>query len=74
MSNITIVYEEGSGTIRQMPENYMLAHNHKGHWIVDPDSAADWKVIKKLFRVIFFSNELRWTVNGGGIVERFKHV
>jgi len=74
MSKSTIIYEEGSGTIRQMPENYMLAHNHKGHWITDPDPAADWKIVKKLFRIIFFSHELRWTINGAYIIERFNHV
>lgn len=71
-----VIYEKETGTIRQMPENYLLAykHFHKGYWICDPDFAADWKIVKKLFRIIFFSHEIRWEYTGEALIKRFYNV
>ena len=65
-----IVFEEKNRTIRQMPENYLLAESSKGYWICDPDSAADWKIVKKLFRVIFFGYETKWG-SGENLINRY---
>jgi len=75
MSEITVIYEEESGTIRQMPGNYLLAYkqSYKGYWICDPDPAAYWKVVKKLFRIIFFAHEMKWG-SGEDLVKRYYNV
>jgi hypothetical protein len=39
----------GSNTIRLMPQNYMVAFQSYGHWIVDPDAAIDDKLAAKIF-------------------------
>ena len=46
--NNEIVYAPYSETIRQMPQNYMIAHLARGYrsvWYVDPDLAADPKIV-----------------------------
>ena len=46
--NNEIVYCAYSETIRQMPQNYMIAHLARGYnslWYVDPDLAADPKIV-----------------------------
>jgi hypothetical protein len=37
----SIAYCDYSDTIRQMPENYLLAVHRHGAWKMDPDLAAD---------------------------------
>lgn len=37
---VDIKYESGSQTIRQMPQNYMLAKRVGGVWVVDCDGAV----------------------------------
>ena len=47
-----VIYAEGSETIRQMPENYLLAHRRDGRWLCEPDLAADRKLAVKVFKAI----------------------
>lgn len=49
----TLVYNEGSETIRQAPQNYLIAHNVKGHWICEPDLAADKELATRVFIALF---------------------
>lgn len=55
-----IIYEASSQTIRQLPENYMIADRIQGRWRCDPEPAADWKVVRKIFKLLFFSHKLRY--------------
>lgn len=51
----TFIYEEGSNTIRLMPENYLIAFGQgKGydHWIVDVDAAVKDKLAAKIFLIV----------------------
>jgi hypothetical protein len=49
----TLVFQEGSQTIRQMPENYLIAHREFGRWICDPDLAADKELATRVFLALF---------------------
>ena len=44
MENQEIVYNEYTETIRQMPQNYMIAIKN-GAWVMSPDLAADPKIV-----------------------------
>ena len=44
MENLEIVYNEYTETIRQMPQNYMIAIKN-GPWVMSPDLAADPKIV-----------------------------
>ena len=44
MKNLEIVYNKSTETIRQMPQNYMIAIKN-GHWVMSPDLAADPKIV-----------------------------
>jgi len=49
-----VIYQEGSDTIRQMPENYLLAHRTAlGRWICDPDLAANKEISVAIFLELF---------------------
>ena len=50
-----IVYNEYTDTIRQMPENYLIARrrNKYNYWIVDPDMAADQNLATEVFLALF---------------------
>ena len=53
----TLVYNESTDTIRQMPQNYLIAYRtpSKAHkrWIVDCDIAADKELASRVFNAIF---------------------
>lgn len=48
-----VIYQEGSDTIRQMPENYLLAHRTFGRWTCDPDVAANKEISVAIFLELF---------------------
>jgi len=50
----TLVYQKGSNTIRQMPQNYLVAHKSPVHlgWVCDPDMAADFELTTKVFSAL----------------------
>lgn len=43
-----VVYCAYSDTIRQMPQNYLLAHRVHRAWVNDPDLAADKGLVVKM--------------------------
>lgn len=42
---ICISFDAYTNTIRQMPQNYLIARRPSGAWILDPDSAANKHVV-----------------------------
>lgn len=50
---ISTEYNEHSKTIRQMPENYLIAYEKDGRWVVDSDRAAELDLIWIAFKLIF---------------------
>ena len=48
----TVAYSPASVTIRQQPQNYVLAIQLGSRWVVDPDSAAEWSLCVKVLRAI----------------------
>lgn len=52
-----LIFQEGSNTIRQMPENYLVAHfdNTQRCWICDPDLAAKEEFVLRTAKAL-----LKW--------------
>ena len=48
-----LIYQEGSDTIRQMPENYCIAYRRFNAWVCEPDLAADVKLSNQVFNLLF---------------------
>ncbi len=45
-----LIYQKSTFTIRQMPQNYIIAwHSLGGRWTVDPDIACNTELAVKLF-------------------------
>jgi hypothetical protein len=66
----TLIYQEGSGSIRQMPESYLVAHRGRhGGWMSDPDLAADISLCVKVYRTINHSYANRYQATGQQIVD-----
>jgi len=42
-------YSEYTDTIRQQPENYLIAYRKGARWICDPDIACNKKLARKVF-------------------------
>ena len=65
---IKVEFNEYSNTIRQQPENYLIAfksnEGNPSRWIVDPDSACDPKLARLAFDMVFTHHNVRW---GSGI-------
>lgn len=56
--NKFIIFQEGSMTIRQMPQNYLIAHHSVNGWVCAPDLAADRALCNKVFNALFeYSNK-----------------
>ena len=52
MENV-LVYNEATETIRQMPQNYLIAHRKDKAWICEPDLAADRGLANRVFNALF---------------------
>jgi hypothetical protein len=63
------IYQAGSETIRQMPENYMLAECTKGYWIADTDSAVSDKVAILVAELIHKSHTFKFTKDGSALAQ-----
>ncbi len=59
MENI-LTYQESTETIRQMPQNYLIAEKINGKWVCDPDPAADKELVLRVFNEIFDHHTSRW--------------
>lgn len=68
MNKISVEFNEYTNTIRQQPENYLIAfksnEGNPSRWIVDPDSACDPKLARLAFDLCFRHHNVRW---GSGI-------
>lgn len=52
MENI-LIYQQGSETIRQMPQNYLIAYKQYGRWVCEPDLASDKNLATRVFLALF---------------------
>ena len=50
---MALQYNEYSESIRQMPENYLIAHRHNGVWLCQPDLACNQRIAVKVFKLLF---------------------
>mgnify|MGYP003629538709 CR=1 FL=1 len=58
MGKSKLDYSEYSDTIRQLPENFLIAHRVQGIWKCEPDLAADRELATKVFLSLFiFENK-----------------
>ncbi len=48
-----VIYQPKSETIRQMPENYLLASKIDNKWVCEPDLACNKKLAVKIFKLLF---------------------
>ena len=56
----TIFYDAYSDTLRQAPQNYLLAVRKDRRWVCDADPACDRKLIVRLFLAVFVNYEIRY--------------
>ncbi len=47
-----LIYDSYSVTIRQMPQNYLIAHKAGNDWICAPDLAADRNLCVEVFTAL----------------------
>jgi len=58
MENI-LTFEDDSDTIRQMPQNYLIAHRLHREWICNPDPACDHKLAERVFNALW-EHSTKW--------------
>lgn len=46
-----VAYKEQSETIRLFPQNYLIAFDRGGRWIIDPDKAIPEDLAVEFFKV-----------------------
>lgn len=64
-----LVYQETTDTIRQMPENYLIAHRQNGRWVSDPDLGACPLLCMSVYSTITHSHANKYTATGEQIVD-----
>ena len=52
----TLVFSRGTSTIRQYPENYLIAHKESGRWICEPDLACNKGLAIQVFTALLDYN------------------
>jgi hypothetical protein len=67
----TLVYQPGSDTIRQMPQNYLIAHWEKGNWHMEPDLAADIDLVILVTRALMIY-ELKFEQDGNLLLAKIE--
>lgn len=56
-----VVLQKSSRSVRQMPQNYCIAHQNIGQeWICNPDAAADPELCLIVFKAIRRTHEAKW--------------
>jgi hypothetical protein len=55
-----LMYEYSTMTIRQMPQNYMIAHKKNGEWICNSDPACNEEFALLVFLLTLRHHHLRW--------------
>ena len=45
-----LAYQQVSNTIRQLPQNYMIASFENRRWVCEPDLAADHRLCLRVFK------------------------
>lgn len=65
----TYKYCEYSESIRQMPENYLIAHKSNRAWLCEPDLAANMDFATRVFRTINHSHANKYLATGEQIIE-----
>lgn len=55
MENI-LIYQQNSETIRQMPQNYLIAFKRENRWVCEPDLAADKELSTRVFNALWDYN------------------
>ena len=53
MNSNSVIYQPYSNTIRQVPENYLIAYRRIDGWICDPDLAANKELCTIVFLELF---------------------
>jgi hypothetical protein len=43
-----------------MPANYLVAYQHGGHWVCDPDTDMPYRLRMEVFSTMTTSHALRW--------------
>ena len=61
--NPILSYNEYSKTIRQLPENYLIAHKDGNKWICEPDLAANKELCARVFLELM-NFESKYETNG----------
>jgi hypothetical protein len=71
MEKQRLIYQEGSDTIRQMPENYLVAHwrGPSNGWASDPDIAANPDLCVSAYRTIIHSFANKYLATGNEIAD-----
>ncbi len=67
----TLVFDSYSNTLRQMPENYLIAHLKESKfktWVCEPDLAADRKLCMKVFAALL-TYENKYQQDGNVLVQ-----
>lgn len=68
-----LVYQKGSGTIRQMPQNYGIAiwHPEYKHWVMMPDPAADVSLVHAVTHALLYYKN-KWNPDGEEVLKHIK--
>lgn len=68
MNKPKLVFDQYSNTLRQKPENYLVAHFDRNHWICEPDLAANKKLCVKVF-VALLTYENKYQQDGNVLLQ-----
>lgn len=63
------IYDKYSKSIRQMPQNYLIAHKEHGAWKCEPDLAADIDFCTRVFSTVHHSYANKYMATGEQIIE-----
>lgn len=68
MTKPRLVFDSYSNTLRQEPENYLIANYDKKRWVCEPDLAANKKLCAKVF-VSLLTYENKYQSDGNVLVQ-----
>ena len=63
-----LIFDESSNTIRQMPENYLIAQCINNQWLCTPDLATNKELATRVF-IALFDFETKYS-NGNNLLSK----
>lgn len=71
--NVNLIFQSSTGTIRQMPQNYLVAHWDINKWVSEPDMAVSVDTMVLMTRALADFNT-KFSKDGNVVIAKMEQI